>query len=134
VLRMMNERNLDIAAFRRTIAEPAGLAKIIQQIREGLLDTSRARAIVADAVQDHLQLTERVVAEVVRKKGIEKVDESELMELCRELLAANPKIVADVKGGKVQAAANLIGQAKKRNPNVNPARVREILIELIENM
>jgi hypothetical protein len=34
----------------------------------------------------------------------------------------------------VAAAANFIGQAKKRNPNVNPARVKEICLELIEQI
>ena len=64
----------------------------------------------------------------------EAVDESVLVELCKELVAANPKIVADVKSGKHQAAAGLIGQAKKRNANVDPARVKAICIELIEAM
>ncbi len=76
----------------------------------------------------------RSVEEVIAAKGIRKVDESELVALCESLLAANPKIVADVKNGKEQAAAGLIGQAKKRNPNVNPARVKEICLELIGRM
>jgi aspartyl-tRNA(Asn)/glutamyl-tRNA(Gln) amidotransferase subunit B len=63
--------------------------------------------------------------------GIAAVDDDELETLCRELLAANPKIVADVQGGKEQAAAGLIGQAKKKNPNVNPGKVREKCLELI---
>ncbi len=63
--------------------------------------------------------------------GIEKVDESALVDLCRELVAANPKLVADVKAGKLQAAGAFVGQAKKKNPNVNPGRVREICLELI---
>jgi aspartyl-tRNA(Asn)/glutamyl-tRNA(Gln) amidotransferase subunit B len=63
--------------------------------------------------------------------GIEKVDESELVALCQELLAANPKIVDDIKSGRQQAAGNLIGQAKKKNPNVNPGRLREIVLELV---
>ena len=51
--------------------------------------------------------------------------------MASEILTANPKIVADLKAGKAQAAGNLIGQAKKRNPNVNPARFREICLELV---
>ena len=66
--------------------------------------------------------------------GIQKVYLSELEAICKELVAANPQIVADVKAGKVSAAASLIGQAKKRNPNVNPGRVKEICLELIEGM
>jgi aspartyl-tRNA(Asn)/glutamyl-tRNA(Gln) amidotransferase subunit B len=57
-----------------------------------------------------------------------------LIELCRRLVASNPRIVADVKAGKHAAAANLIGQAKKQNPNVNPARVKEICLDLISKM
>ncbi len=73
-------------------------------------------------------------AEVMQAHGIEKVDESALVELCQELIAANPKIVADIKSGKQQAAGNLIGQAKKKNPNVNPARFRELIVELVGKM
>jgi aspartyl-tRNA(Asn)/glutamyl-tRNA(Gln) amidotransferase subunit B len=62
------------------------------------------------------------------------VDDQELRQLCEELLAANPKIVADVRGGKEQAAGGLIGQAKKKNPNVNPGRVREMCLDIIRAM
>jgi aspartyl-tRNA(Asn)/glutamyl-tRNA(Gln) amidotransferase subunit B len=48
----------------------------------------------------------------------------------QDLLAANPKTVADIRAGKLQAAGSLIGQAKKQNPNVDPNRVRELAIEL----
>ena len=42
--------------------------------------------------------------------------------------------MADVKGGKLKAAGALIGQAKKKNPNVNPSRFREIGVELVGKM
>jgi aspartyl-tRNA(Asn)/glutamyl-tRNA(Gln) amidotransferase subunit B len=62
------------------------------------------------------------------------VDDDALDALCRELVAANPKIVADVQGGKEQAAAGLIGQAKKKNPNVNPGKFRQTCLDLIRGM
>jgi aspartyl-tRNA(Asn)/glutamyl-tRNA(Gln) amidotransferase subunit B len=49
------------------------------------------------------------VDEVVASMGISAVSDDDVIALCRELLAANPKIVADVKSGKEQAAAGLIG-------------------------
>jgi aspartyl-tRNA(Asn)/glutamyl-tRNA(Gln) amidotransferase subunit B len=64
--------------------------------------------------------------------GIAAVDDAELETLCRELIAANPKIVADVRGGKEQAAGGLIGQAKRKNPNVNPGKVRAKCLEIIK--
>jgi aspartyl-tRNA(Asn)/glutamyl-tRNA(Gln) amidotransferase subunit B len=74
------------------------------------------------------------VEEVVASMGISAVSDDDVIALCRELLAANPKIVADVKSGKEQAAAGLIGQAKKKNPNVNPGKVRATCIDLIRGM
>ena len=68
----------------------------------------------------------------MRPLGIEEVDDSALVELCRELLRANPKIVAEVKEGKLKGLGALIGQAKKKNPNVNPNRVRELCLEMIQ--
>jgi aspartyl-tRNA(Asn)/glutamyl-tRNA(Gln) amidotransferase subunit B len=126
VLRVMNVRSLTIDQFP---IRPPVLADLLGRVKAGDFDTSKAREVFGDLLD-----SDKTVAQIVAEKGIRKVDESELVELCRELLAANPKIVADVKSGKVAAAANLIGQAKKRNPNVNPGRVREICLELIERM
>lgn len=72
--------------------------------------------------------------ETMKALGIAAVDESDLESLCRELLEANPRIVADVKEGKLKAAGALIGQAKQKNPNVNPGQVRALCLEMIEKM
>ena len=74
------------------------------------------------------------LADAMERLGIAAVDESELVAICQELLAANPKIVADVQGGKQQAGGSLIGQAKKRNPNADPGLVRAICRELIAKL
>ena len=66
--------------------------------------------------------------------GVESVDESQLETICRELIATNPQIVADVKGGKDKAVGALIGQARKRNPNANPNQVRELCLRIIREM
>jgi aspartyl-tRNA(Asn)/glutamyl-tRNA(Gln) amidotransferase subunit B len=125
VLRVMNEQNLGIEQFP---IRAAGLADLIRRVQSGDFNTSRAREVFTE------MLTGKSTAEAVAALGITKIDESELIALAGEVLAANPKIVADIKSGKAQAAGNLIGQAKKRNPNVNPARFREICLELAGKM
>jgi aspartyl-tRNA(Asn)/glutamyl-tRNA(Gln) amidotransferase subunit B len=74
------------------------------------------------------------VDDVMAELGIAAVDESATVELCRTLLGENPKIVADVKSGNEKALGSLVGQAKKRNPNVHPGQVREISLKLIQEM
>jgi aspartyl-tRNA(Asn)/glutamyl-tRNA(Gln) amidotransferase subunit B len=126
VLRTLNERGGTIAEFPVT---PAAVADIISRVQKGDFDTSRGREIFAAVLASG-----RPVADVVAGMGIAAVSDDDLVALCRELLAANPKVVADVQGGKEQAAAGLIGQAKKKNPNVNPAKVRQICLDLIKGM
>jgi aspartyl-tRNA(Asn)/glutamyl-tRNA(Gln) amidotransferase subunit B len=126
VLRILNETNGSVAAFP---VRPAGLADLIGRVMKGDFDTSRGREIFAEMVTSG-----RPVDEVVASMGISAVSDDDVIALCRELLAANPKIVADVKSGKEQAAAGLIGQAKKKNPNVNPGKVRATCIDLIRAM
>ncbi len=126
VLRTLNERGGSIDAFP---VRPATVADIIGRVAKGDFDTSRAREIFAEVLGSG-----RTVDEVVASMGIAAVDDDELITLCRELLAENPRVVADVKGGKEQAAAGLIGQAKKKNPNVNPGKVRAMCLDLIRQM
>ena len=69
-------------------------------------------------------------------EGREAVDRQSIIleqeELIKAVFQANPKTIADVQAGKTQAVGALIGQAKKLNPNVDPARVREICLQLIQ--
>jgi aspartyl-tRNA(Asn)/glutamyl-tRNA(Gln) amidotransferase subunit B len=126
IARELNERNLTISHFP---IRPAGLAELIRYVQAGDFNTSKAREVFTNMLEHG-----RTAAEAIAALGIAKVDESELVELCRKLLAANPKVVADVQAGKQQAVAGLIGQAKKINANINPARLREICLELIATM
>ena len=126
VLRTLNERGGTIGDFP---VRPAAVADIIGRITKADFDTSRGREIFAEVLASG-----RSVEEVVASMGIAAVSDDELIAMCKELIAANPKIVADVQGGKEQAAAGLIGQAKKKNHNVNPGKIRQTCIELIRAM
>ena len=126
VLRTLNEQSISIDQFPISSENLGGLIRAVQTEE---LPSSRARDVflrMLDEGQDHQS--------AMQSLGIEKVDDSALKSLCRELLAANPKIVADLQGGKHQAVGALIGQAKKHNPNVNPNRFRELCLQLINEM
>jgi aspartyl-tRNA(Asn)/glutamyl-tRNA(Gln) amidotransferase subunit B len=126
VLRAVNEKNLTIESF----PVPAeALADLLERVDRGELTNNRAK----DVFQHMLESGSTVTASLAAL-GIEKVDPSELESLCRQLLEDNPRIVDDVRGGKQQAIGALIGQAKKRNPNADPADVKRICLELIDKM
>jgi aspartyl-tRNA(Asn)/glutamyl-tRNA(Gln) amidotransferase subunit B len=126
VMRVLNEQGWTLAQFPLAAGT---LGELIKLVIGGELEITRAKEVFNDMV-----VHRRGAAESMQALGIEKVDASALEAICREIVAANPKIVADVKGGKQQAVGALVGQAKKKNPNANPNDVRRICLELIEKM
>lgn len=126
VLRVMGEQNLTIENYP---VPAAALGDLLKRVRGGEVDTSRGRQVL----QRMFETGESAEA-AMAGLGIEKVDESALVALCEELVAANPKLVADVKAGKMQAAGSFVGQAKKKNPNANPGRVKDLCLEIIAQL
>jgi aspartyl-tRNA(Asn)/glutamyl-tRNA(Gln) amidotransferase subunit B len=126
VMRTINDRQIEIADFPVSSDQ---LGDLLKRVSAGDLDNARARDVF-----NHLIDHPCSVDDAMSSLGIEAVDSSEIDTLCQELLEANPKVVEDVRGGKIQAVGSLIGQAKKKNPNANPQQVRETLLKLIESM
>ena len=126
VQRTLNEQGWTLAQFPLSAA---ALGELVKLVVAGEIEVTRAKEVFNDMVAN-----KRTAAQSMQALGIGKVDLSELEAICQELVAANPKIVADVKSGKQQAVGALLGQAKKRNPNANPNDVRRICLELIAKM
>ncbi len=124
VMRILNETGETIEAIR---VPAAGLAELIRVVNDGDLPSSRAVEVFSQMLTGA-----QTVAEAMKALGIEEVDDREMIALCERLLAANPRVVADVRTGKQQAIGALIGQARQSNPNVDPAQVRRICLELIK--
>ncbi len=126
VLRLLNETETTIEQFP---VSAAALGELLKAIVAGEVDNTRAK----DVLQEMLD-TNASAADAMAQLGIEKVDSSDLESLCRELLDANPAVVADLKQGKMKAVGALIGQAKKKNPNVNPGQIKSLCIELVQQL
>jgi len=124
VLRWLGEQHIDIGKYP---ISPRTLAELIDKVRGGAFDTSRGREVLG-----LMASTGKSLAEATEALGVTEIDDAALLELCRKLVLANPKIAAEVKEGKLKGLGALIGQAKKENPNVNPNRVRELCLEVIQ--
>ena len=123
VLRTLKAREAEFDSWDMPAERLAGL---IKKIASGELPRPRGREAFDLMAEEQLGIDAAMA-----KLGIEAVDESAVEDLCKQLLAANPKVVEDVRGGKQQAIGALIGQAKKKNPNVDPGRFRQLCLELI---
>lgn len=123
VLRVLNEREISIDEFP---VSPEALAGLIRRTAAGELETTRARQVLATMIA-----TRQSAEAAMRSMGIRRVDDADLAALGRELLQSNPKVVSDLKAGNRKAVGWLIGQAKRRDPNINASRFRDICLELV---
>jgi aspartyl-tRNA(Asn)/glutamyl-tRNA(Gln) amidotransferase subunit B len=108
---------------------PEVLGEMIALILGGSLPPARAAEVYLSLVQTGCNDINRTIKQL----KVTQIGETELIEICRQVIAANPKSVADIKAGKAQAIGALIGQAKKINPNVDPNQVKDKCMVLIHS-
>lgn len=123
VLRTLKERDLEIMTFPLS-AEVLG--ELLRRVESGELENARARDVF-----QYLLEHPGDVDQACQALGIVSVDNSEIEQLCQQLIDENPAVVEQIRGGKAQAIGSLIGQAKKRNPNANAQLVRECLLKML---
>ncbi len=126
VMRNLKERNLSIDQFPVSAAD---LGMLLAKVVTGKLDQTRARDVFNYRL-DHTV----TIDQAIEALGIQSVGSEEIEKLCRELLAANPKVIEDVRSGNAKALGALVGQAKKRNSNINPQTFRETCERIIQEM
>ncbi|MEW4452729.1 Asp-tRNA(Asn)/Glu-tRNA(Gln) amidotransferase subunit GatB [Bremerella sp. JC817] len=126
VLRVLKERDLEFDQFPITAER---LATLLKAIMNKEIDTTRAKDVFTQMLE-----SDKDAPTIMAEMGIEKVDDSAIDDLAREVLEANPKAVEDLKNGIQKAVGALIGQAKKKNPNIDPGTFRAKCIELVKDM
>ena len=124
VLRTLKDDEIGIESFPLTVELMASLLKTIEN---GDIDTTRGKEVFSHLLKN----PKATVAEAIAALGITKVDSGEIEQLCRELLEANPDVVAKVKEGNPKALGSLVGQAKKKNPNADPRQVQDLCLKII---
>ena len=126
VLRVLKERDIEFEQFPISVERLAGLLKAIMDKE---IDTTRAKDVFTQMLD-----SDKDAQTIMKEMGIEKVDDSAIDDLAREVLLANPKAVEDLKNGIQKAVGALIGQAKKKNPNIDPGTFRAKCLELVKDM
>jgi len=125
---ILNDLQNALSAAGKTIHDclipPEALDELVSLIEVGKISGKQGKEVFAE-----MFATGRNAAAIVKEKGIEQLSDSGSIEtLCDEVIKANPKPVADFKGGNVASLNFLKGQVMKLSKGkANPQVVGEIL-------
>jgi len=119
-------------AENKTIADspvqPAQLRDMVVLIDKGIISGK-----IAKEVFDDMFATGRDAATIVEEKGLTQMsDTGELEEICRKVIAANPKAVEDFRAGKERSFGALVGGVMKETKGkANPSLTNELLRKVL---
>ena len=107
---------------------PAHLAELI-----ALVDAGTISGKIAKEVYDKVRATARAPAAIVADEGLTQVSDAGAIEAaCRAAVDANPKQVAQYRGGNPKILGFFVGQVMKATQGkANPEMVNEILRRLL---
>ncbi|MEE9456395.1 MAG: Asp-tRNA(Asn)/Glu-tRNA(Gln) amidotransferase GatCAB subunit B, partial [bacterium] len=125
VTRELKERGKDLGETKLT---PAGLAALLQLLDAGDVNVPAAREVLAE-----LMTSGGEPANILDAKGLRQISDAGVIEkFVREAAAANPKAVADIKGGKEKARRALVGYVMKNTSGrANPMMVNELISKVL---
>jgi aspartyl-tRNA(Asn)/glutamyl-tRNA(Gln) amidotransferase subunit B len=123
VSRIMNSNNIDIPEFRKRVS-PERLVRLSVLESEAAINTATAKAVLEEVFTTGKD-PDRIIAE----QGLGQIsDTQEIEETVSQVIASNPRALADFKAGKEQALKFLVGQVMKATRGrANPQLVNELL-------
>ncbi|MDD3647052.1 MAG: Asp-tRNA(Asn)/Glu-tRNA(Gln) amidotransferase subunit GatB [Candidatus Dojkabacteria bacterium] len=104
--------------------KPNYLVELVELHKSGKISGSVAKQVLEESFK-----TGKSPNEIVKKKGLEQVSDSEELEkVAQKVMRDNPKVVEEIKGGKEPAIQFLVGQVmRETRGKANPKVVEELL-------
>ena len=111
-------------SFGDSAVGPEPLAELLGLVEKGAISNS-----VAKDVFEKMWSSGRTASDIVRDEGLAQIgDETALAAVVAGVLAAHPKEVADVRGGRNNVMGFLVGQVmKKTGGKANPKLVSDLV-------
>jgi aspartyl-tRNA(Asn)/glutamyl-tRNA(Gln) amidotransferase subunit B len=107
--------------------EPDALSAILTMLKSGELSHAQAKEVFA-----HVYLSGKTPAAVVQEQGHAQSGGDELRAICDAVVKDNPKVVADVRAGKLAALQVLVGHVMRiTRGGANPEQARSLLLDII---
>ena len=125
ISRIAKEKNLDLTPVSAT---PADVAQLQDLVDQGKLNDKVARKVIAGVLDG-----EGTPAEVMHARGLEIVrDTAALQAAVAQVIADNPKVVEQIKGGKVKAIGALMGGVMRATKGqADAGETREMILKQI---
>lgn len=107
---------------------PRALDELVNLIDDGKISSKQGKEVFADMFS-----TGKSAGTVVEEKGLkQESDEGAIEALCSRVIAENPKVVEDYRGGKAASINFLKGQVMKLSKGkANPVVVSDVLARLL---
>ncbi|MHB1406054.1 MAG: Asp-tRNA(Asn)/Glu-tRNA(Gln) amidotransferase subunit GatB [Desulfitobacteriaceae bacterium] len=105
---------------------PEQVAEMVNLIEKGTISGKIAKSVI-----EEMFATGKDASVIVKEKGLAQIsDESALIKIIDEVIAANPASVEDYRAGKERAIGFLVGQVMKASKGqANPGLVNKLLKE-----
>lgn len=125
ISRIAKEKNLGL---EQVAAKPADVAQLQDLIDQGKLNDKLARKVIAGVLEG-----EGTPAEVMQARGLEIVRDTAALEAAvAQVIADNPKVVEQIKGGKVKAIGALMGGVMRATKGqADAGEAREMILKQI---
>jgi aspartyl-tRNA(Asn)/glutamyl-tRNA(Gln) amidotransferase subunit B len=121
---LLRELNNSGTPVERSPVPPSRLVSLLRLVQEGIISLKVAREIFPE-----LYASGKSPEQIVKDKGLTQLsDEGALEKLVDEVIAKNPRQVAQYRGGKETVFGFFVGQVMKASAGkANPAKVNELL-------
>jgi aspartyl-tRNA(Asn)/glutamyl-tRNA(Gln) amidotransferase subunit B len=128
---LLGRLNAESKNITESKVKPAQLRGLVKLIDDGTISGK-----IAKEVFDEMFASGRDAAEIVQEKGLTQMsDTGEIEEICRRVIAANERAVADYLGGKEKSFGALVGGVMKETKGrANPALVNQTLRSELEKL
>ena len=125
ISRIAKEKNLGL---EQVAAKPADVAQLQDLVDQGKLNDKLARKVIAGVLEG-----EGTPAEVMQARGLEIVRDTAALEAAvAQVIADNPKVVEQIKGGKVKAIGALMGGVMRATKGqADAGETREMILKQI---
>jgi aspartyl-tRNA(Asn)/glutamyl-tRNA(Gln) amidotransferase subunit B len=126
LLAYLNANNLEFEDVKLT---GRGLGEMIQLIEKGTISSKIAKTVFKTMLE-----TGKLPQQIVEEQGLVQIsDESAILAVVDQVIAANPQSVEDFRGGKEKALGFLVGQIMRETKGkANPGLVNKLLMDRLK--